>query len=87
VPQALVQAMLCGLPCVTTPIGGIGEVARDEVTALVVPPRDRDALAAAISRFAGDPAFRSELGTASAKALRRELLLRAHARSDGGDLS
>ena len=63
VPQALVQAMLCGLPCVTTPIGSIGELARDEITALVVPPRDRDALAAAISRLAGDPALRSELGS------------------------
>jgi len=65
VPQALVQAMLCRLPCVTTPIGSIGELARDEITALVVPPRDRDALAAAISRLAGDPALRSELGTAA----------------------
>jgi len=65
VPQALVQAMLCGLPCVTTLVGSIGELARDEITALVVPPRDRDALAAAISRLAGDPALRSELGTAA----------------------
>ena len=63
VPQALVQAMLCGLPCVTTSVGSIGELARDEVTALVVPPRDAQALAAAITRLAGDPALRDELGS------------------------
>lgn len=65
VPQALVQAMLCGLPCVTTPVGSIGELARDEVTALVVPPRDAQALAAAITRLAVDPALRDELGSAA----------------------
>src|SRR5213076_511622 len=40
VPQALLQAMLVGLPCVTTSIGGIPELARDGETALVVPPQD-----------------------------------------------
>jgi glycosyltransferase involved in cell wall biosynthesis len=65
VPQALVQAMLCGLPCVTTLVGSIGELARDEVTALVVPPRDAAALAAAIARLAAQPALRNELGVAA----------------------
>src|SRR6185295_1605757 len=44
VPQALIQAMLVGLPCVTTDIGSIGEIAIHETTALVVPPRDSKAL-------------------------------------------
>ena len=65
VPQALVQAMLCGLPCVTTLVGSIGELARDEVTALVVPPRDAPALATAIARLAAAPALRNELGVAA----------------------
>ena len=67
VPQALVQAMLCGLPCVTTPVGGIGELARHEATALVVPPQDARALAAAIERLAGDPVLRNDLGIAARK--------------------
>jgi glycosyltransferase involved in cell wall biosynthesis len=37
----------------------------DEVTALVVPARDTDALAAAIARLAGDAALRKELGIAA----------------------
>jgi len=65
VPQALVQAMLCGLPCVTTLVGSIGEVARDEETALVVPPRDAPALAAALARLVAQPALREELGIAA----------------------
>lgn len=65
VPQALVQAMLCGLPCVTTDIGAIPEAARDGATALVVPPQDADALAAALSRLAGDAALRDRLGRAA----------------------
>ena len=65
VPQALVQAMLCGLPCVTTPVGSIAELARHEVTALVVPSRDTQALGAALARLAGDPVLRNELGVAA----------------------
>ncbi len=65
VPQALLQAMLTGLPCVTTDVGGIPEIALHERTALVVPPRDPAALAAAIARLAADPALRGSLGAAA----------------------
>ncbi len=67
VPQALVQAMLCGLPCVTTLIGSIAELARDEATALVVPPQDARALAKAIVRLAQDAGLRRDLGEAARK--------------------
>jgi glycosyltransferase involved in cell wall biosynthesis len=67
VPQALVQAMLVELPCVTTPVGGIPELAEHERTALLVPPRDADALAAAIERLAGNEGLRRELGEAARK--------------------
>jgi glycosyltransferase involved in cell wall biosynthesis len=67
VPQALVQAMLVELPCVTTPVGGIPEIAEHERTALLVAPRDPVALAAAIERLAGDEGLRRELGEAARK--------------------
>ena len=67
VPQALVQAMLVELPCVTTPVGGISELAENERTALLVAPRDPVALAAAIERLAGNEGLRRELGEAARK--------------------
>jgi glycosyltransferase involved in cell wall biosynthesis len=67
VPQALVQAMLVELPCVTTPVGGIPELAEHERTALLVAPRDPVALAAAIERLAGNEGLRRELGEAARK--------------------
>lgn len=67
VPQALVQAMLVELPCVTTPVGGIPELAKHERTALLVPPKDSAALAAAIERLAGDEGLRRELGETARK--------------------
>ena len=67
VPQALVQAMLVELPCVTTPVGGIPELAEHERTALLVAPRDPVALAAAIERLADNEGLRRELGEAARK--------------------
>ena len=67
VPQALVQAMLVELPCVTTNVGAIPEIAEHERTALVVPPRNADALAAALGRLAADEGLRRELGEAARK--------------------
>jgi len=65
VPQALVQAMLCGLACVTTDIGAIPEAARDGETAVVVPAQDAEALAQGIARLVADPALRQRLGQAA----------------------
>lgn len=65
VPQALIQAMLCGLPCVTTTAGAIGEIAIDGRTALIVAQQDSAALAEAIVRLRDDAPLRSALGAAA----------------------
>jgi glycosyltransferase involved in cell wall biosynthesis len=49
VPQAILQAMGCGVPVVTTDAGAIGEVAQHQRTALVVAREDSRALAAALA--------------------------------------
>jgi glycosyltransferase involved in cell wall biosynthesis len=54
VPQALLQAMFAGIPCVTTDAGGIPEIARDRETACVVRREDAAALAAAIDDVLDD---------------------------------
>ncbi len=65
VPQAIVQAMLCGLPIVTTPVGAILEAVTPDSTALVVPAKDVAALAAAIARLLDDNALAQRLGDAA----------------------
>jgi glycosyltransferase involved in cell wall biosynthesis len=63
VPQAILQAMLCGLPIVTTPVGAILEAVQNGVSAVIVPPRDSRLLAVAITRLLDDPEMGIELGT------------------------
>ena len=65
VPQALVQAMLCGLPCVTTAAGSIGEVARDLETALIVRMEDAADLKRGLERLLGDRGLCVRLGAAA----------------------
>ena len=67
VPQAVLQAMLTALPIVTTPVGAILEAVRDGESALVVPPKDAPALAAAIGRLIADPALAERLGAAACR--------------------
>ena len=72
VPQAVLQAMLTALPIVTTPVGAILEAVSDGETALVVPPQDPPAIAAALARLAGDAELGARLGAAAReKALAR----------------
>jgi glycosyltransferase involved in cell wall biosynthesis len=52
--QPGLEALACGVPLVTTDNGGCREYAANEVTALVVPPRDPDAMAGATRRLLDD---------------------------------
>lgn len=66
VPQAIMQAMAMGLPVISTPVGSITEIVSDEETGLIVPPRDTDALRAALARLSADPMLCQRLGNAAA---------------------
>jgi glycosyltransferase involved in cell wall biosynthesis len=61
VPQAVIQAMAVGVPCVTTDAGGIGEIAISDATALVVAKQNAVALAAGIDRLLGDAGLAARL--------------------------
>lgn len=63
VPQAIMQAMLCALPVVTTPVGSIGEIVTHDSTGLLVKPKDADDLWQALEKLAADASLRSRLGT------------------------
>jgi glycosyltransferase involved in cell wall biosynthesis len=65
VPQALMQAMSCGLAVISTPVGSIAEIVDDEKTGLLVAPQDVDALYTALARLTDDAALRARLGAAA----------------------
>ena len=61
-PLTLIQAMMSGLPIVTTSTCGMKDVIAHERTGLLVPIRARDALLDAMSRLIGDRSLRARLG-------------------------
>ncbi|MGQ0603950.1 MAG: glycosyltransferase [Anaerolineales bacterium] len=69
----LVEAMLSGLPCLTTKVGsGTSYVVQHDVTGFVVPPHSPAALADALTQLQRDPALRARLGAAGRERARRE---------------
>jgi glycosyltransferase involved in cell wall biosynthesis len=58
-PQVLTEAQAAGLPIVATDVGGVRAGLGDGAEALLVPPNDPDALAAAITRLASDGDLRA----------------------------
>src|SRR6185503_7441590 len=58
VPQAIMQAMACTIPVVSTPVGAITEAVEDGVTGLVAEPQSSDSLAVALARLRDDPGLR-----------------------------
>jgi len=62
VPQALMQAMFTGLPCVTTDAGAIPEIAQHGVTAHVVAKEDSQALARGLEQVLGNASYAEQLG-------------------------
>jgi phosphatidyl-myo-inositol alpha-mannosyltransferase len=60
----LVEAMAAGLPVVCSDIRGYRDLVRDQSEALVVPPRDPEALAGAIGMLLDNPLRRAAMGEA-----------------------
>jgi glycosyltransferase involved in cell wall biosynthesis len=74
-PYSILEAMRAGCPIVSTAVGGIPEIVRDGSEALLVPPHDADALAAAIDRLLADEGTARRLGRAARDRFERNHLL------------
>jgi glycosyltransferase involved in cell wall biosynthesis len=64
-PRSPMEAAAMGVPVVATDVRGCRQAVDHGITGLLVPPRDPEALAAAIARLAADPVERQRLGAAA----------------------
>ena len=65
-PQVLCEAGAAGLPLVSTSVGAIGEIVRDNETGLLVPPDDVEALTSSLVALVDQPDLRRRLGAEAA---------------------
>ncbi|MFA9428796.1 glycosyltransferase [Egicoccus sp. AB-alg2] len=65
------EIMACGVPVVASAVGGMIDTVVDGVTGLHVPPRDPQAVAAAVRRLLADAALRERLGGAGVERVRQ----------------
>lgn len=64
-PYTCLEAMSCGRPVIGTSAGGTQEYIVNKESGMIVPPRDADSLANAITQLVEDKAMRTALGDAA----------------------
>ncbi|HSM72688.1 MAG TPA: glycosyltransferase [Anaerolineales bacterium] len=64
IPVVLMEAMGSGVPVIASDLSGIPELVNDQLTGLLVQPRDVRSLADALERYIQDPDLRHRLGRA-----------------------
>ena len=72
VPQAIMQAMACALPVVSTPIGAIAEAVEPGTTGLFAEPRSVGSLAARLAALRDNAVLRAHFGIAARAKAERE---------------
>lgn len=75
ISNAVLEAMACGLPVVTTECGGMREAVENGVDGFVVPVRDPVAMADRLNTLAGDPELRTRIGQAARQRVIRQFSL------------
>lgn len=71
-PLTLIEAMMSGMPIVTTNVCGMKDVIRNGENGLLIPIRSPDAIVSAVKRLVADQAYRARLGhAAQAEALEK----------------
>ncbi len=72
-PNVLIEAMAAGIPILSTAVGGVGDILDNEKEALLVPPANPAALAAALARMLENQAMAAGLAAAARARARAEL--------------
>ena len=76
---AAIEASACGVPNIASRIGGVPEAVIHERTGLLVPPRDVDALAAAIIELIDAPDRRRAMGLAGRRFVEKHYVWQSNA--------
>ncbi len=64
-PLVILEAMTAGKPIVATAISGVPEVIENDVTGLLIPPRDASSIAQAVRRLADDASLSERIAKAA----------------------
>jgi glycosyltransferase involved in cell wall biosynthesis len=75
ISNAVLEAMACGLPVVTTDCGGMSEAVTEGVEGFLVPVRDPEAMARALAQLATDRGLSQRMGQAARQRVVREFTL------------
>jgi len=79
-PLSVMEYMAAAKPVVSTRVGGVPELVKEDVHGLLVEPRDPEALAEAVTRLLRDPALAKRLGAEGRQRQQREFSLEAMVR-------
>lgn len=74
-PKSLVEAAACGRPVVTTDVPGCRDAIEQDITGLLVPVNNVEALAGALQRLIESPALRQSMGAAGRVLAEREFAI------------
>ena len=77
IPNKVFQALACGVPVITADTPAARELLVEDESAQLVPPGDAPALAAAVRRFAEDPAQARRIAEGGLRAYRAQASERA----------
>lgn len=70
-PNSVLEALACGVPVISSDVGGVPYIVEDEVTALLVPCGDAALMAEAIRRLYKDEKLRTDLISAGLEEVRQ----------------
>ncbi|MGE3510374.1 MAG: glycosyltransferase family 4 protein [Vicinamibacterales bacterium] len=81
-PNVVLESLCMQVPVVATDVGGTGEVVRDDVTGVLVPPHQPAAIAAGLRRLLADAGVAGRLAAAGHRAVLEQFSFEARVRRE-----